>query len=110
MSIQKHEGGLITATRNDTENTINNRMTISRKQKWEGKQLYGRFKRLTNNISHDRTWTWLWIGGLGSWRTGGDHPNDSIIENGQNTKKSPGYLRRLAVTKTPVKNHRLTLM
>ncbi len=33
-----------------------------------------------------------------------------IIENGQNTKKSPGNLRRLAVTQTPVKNHRLTLM
>ena len=48
--------------------------------------------------------------GLGSWRTSGDHPNDSIVENGQNTKKSPGYLRGLAVTQTPVKNHRLTLM
>ena len=36
--------------------------------------------------------------------------NDSITENGQNTKKSPGDLRRLAVTQTPVKNHRLTLM
>ena len=31
--IQKHEGGLIIATRNDTENTMNNRMTITRKQK-----------------------------------------------------------------------------
>ena len=31
--IQKYEGGLITATRNDTENTMNNRMTITRKQK-----------------------------------------------------------------------------
>ena len=28
----------------------------------------------------------------------GDHPNYSIIENGQNTEKSPGHLRRLAVT------------
>ena len=55
--IQKHEGGLITATRNESENTMNNRMTITRKQKWEGKQLYGMFKRLINNISHDRTWT-----------------------------------------------------
>ena len=26
---------------------------------WEGKHLYGRFKRLINNISHDKTWTWL---------------------------------------------------
>ena len=40
----------------------------------------------------------------------GDYPNDSIIENGQNTKKSPGDLRRLVVSQTPVKNHRLTLM
>ena len=56
--IQKHEGGLITATRNDT-NTMDNRMTITRKQKWERKQLYGRFKRRINNISHDKTWTWL---------------------------------------------------
>ena len=38
---------------------MNNRMTITRKQKWEGKQLYGRFKRLISNISHDKTWTWL---------------------------------------------------
>ena len=53
--IQKHEGGLITATKIDTENTMNNRRTIIRKQKWEGKQLYGRLKRLTNNISHDKT-------------------------------------------------------
>ena len=43
--LQKHEGRLITATRNETENTMNNRMTITRKQKWEGKQLYGRFER-----------------------------------------------------------------
>ena len=39
--IQKYEGGLITATRNETENTMNNTMTITKKQKWEGKQLYG---------------------------------------------------------------------
>ena len=57
--IQKHEGGLITATRNDTKNTMNNRMTITRKQKWEGKQVYGRFNPLINNISHDKTWTRL---------------------------------------------------
>ena len=57
--IQKHEGGLITATRNETENTMNDRMIITRKQKWEGKQLYGRFKGLISNIPHDKTWTWL---------------------------------------------------
>ena len=31
--------------------------------------------------------------------------NDSIIEDSQNTENSPGDLRRLAVTQTPVKNH-----
>ena len=36
--------------------------------------------------------------------------NDSITENSQNPKKSPGDLRRLAVTQTPVKNHHLILM
>ena len=39
-------------------------MTTTRKQKWEGKQHYGRFKRLINNISHQKTWTWLRKGNL----------------------------------------------
>ena len=37
--IDKHEEGLITAITNDTDNTMDNRMTITRKQKWEEKQL-----------------------------------------------------------------------
>ena len=32
-SVQKHDGGLITAIRNDNDNTMDNRMTITRKQK-----------------------------------------------------------------------------
>ena len=39
-------------------------------------------------------------------RTSGDHPNCSIIKIGQNTEKSPGDLRRLAVTQTPVNTFR----
>ena len=62
--IQKQDGGLITAIRNDTDNTMDDRMTKPRKQEWEGKQLYGRFKRLINNISHDKTWTWIRKGNL----------------------------------------------
>ena len=57
--IEKHERGLIRAIRNDTDNTIDERMTITKKQKLEGKQLYGRFKRLVNNIPHQKTLTWL---------------------------------------------------
>ena len=56
---EKHERGLITAIRNDTDNTVDDRMKTTRKQKWVDKQLYGRFKRLINNISQQRTWTWL---------------------------------------------------
>ena len=40
----------------------------------------------------------------------GDHPNNSIIENGQNTEKSHGEWRRLAFTQTPVKDHQLNVM
>ena len=36
---EKHERGLITAIRNNTDNTIDNRMTKTRQQKWEEKQL-----------------------------------------------------------------------
>ena len=46
--------------------------------------------------------------GLGNKMTTGHYPNYSIIEIGQNTEKSPGDKRRLAVT--IVRNHRLTLM
>ena len=35
--IEKHERGLITDIRNDTDNTIDDRMTTTRKQKWEEK-------------------------------------------------------------------------
>ena len=38
--IEKHKGGLITAIRNNTDNTKINRMTLIRKQKWEGKTLW----------------------------------------------------------------------
>ena len=48
-------------------------------------------------------------GGLGSWRTGRDYPNDSIAKNDQNPDTSHEDLRRLAVTQTPVKDHQLTL-
>ena len=56
---EKHEGELIAATRNDTDNTKTNRMRITRKQKWEEKQHYGCFKWLISNISYEKMWTWL---------------------------------------------------
>ena len=79
--IEKQEGGLITAIRNDTDNTMDNRMTITGKLKWEEKQIYGRFKRLINNISHDKTWTWLWKGNL---KRETISPNSSIKQRRKN--------------------------
>ena len=38
------------------------------------------------------------------------HPDYSITKIGQNPEKSPGNLRRLVVTQTPVQNHQLTLV
>ena len=42
--------GLVTATRNDTDKTMANRMANTRKPRWEEKQLFGCFQRLINNI------------------------------------------------------------
>ena len=57
--IQKLGGRLITTTRNDTDDTRTNRTTITRKQKWEEKQIYGCFNRLIRNILQKKTWMWL---------------------------------------------------
>ena len=62
--IEKHGRRLIRATRNNTNDTRTSRMIITRKQKWEEKQLCGHFKRLTSDILHEKTWTWLRKGNL----------------------------------------------
>ena len=49
-------------------------------------------------------------GKAGNQMTGRDHPHYSITKIGQNTEKSPGDLKRLAVNQTPVKDHQLTLV
>ena len=54
---EKHEGGMITTIRIETENTMANRCTITRKQKWEEKQFYRHLKQVINNILHENTWT-----------------------------------------------------
>ena len=41
-------------------------------------------------------------------RTSQDQPYYSIVEVGPNTEKSPGYLIKLAVTETPVKDNDTT--
>ena len=56
---QKLRERLITVTWNNTDKTRINRMQITRKQKWEEKQLYGHFERLVSDISRKKMWTWL---------------------------------------------------
>ena len=48
-------------------------------------------------------------GEFGNKRTSGDQPNYSIVMIDQNTEKSRGDLKILALTETLVRNHRLTL-
>ena len=53
-----------TWTRTNNNHQIDERMTTTTKQNWEEKQLYDRFKCLINNISYQKTWTWLRKGNL----------------------------------------------
>ena len=83
--IEKH-GGLITATRNDSDNTKTNKTTITRKQKWEEKQFYGRFKRLISNISPEKTWTGLRKGNL-------KRETESILITAQNNAIRTNHIK-----------------
>ena len=58
---EKRSGRLITATRNNTDNT---KINGTWKQKWEEKRLYRHIKRLTSVISHEKMWTWLRKGNI----------------------------------------------
>ena len=57
--MEKRKGRLITATGNNTDDTKISKPEITRKQKWEAKQFCGRFKRLTSDISREKTWMLL---------------------------------------------------
>ena len=51
--IEKHEGGLITTIKNDTDNTMDNWMTITRKQKWEENNANGVLKTNKQHITRE---------------------------------------------------------
>ena len=59
---------------------------------------------------YSHQWIVTRTGRLGNKRTSRDHPNSSFLEIGHNNEKSPGDLKWLAVTQTPVRNYQLTLM
>ena len=67
-------------------------MRKARKQKWEGKQLHGRFKRLINNILHDKTWTWLRKGNF-------KRETESLLMTAQTSAIRTNYIKaRIAKT------------
>ena len=85
--IEKHEWRLITArARSNTDDTKTNKPEITRKQRWEEKQLYRRFKRLTNDISHEKTWTWLKKGSL-------MRETESLLITAQNNAVRTNYIK-----------------
>ena len=45
-----------------------------------------------------------WTGEIGNEKKKQNHPDNNTVEICKNTKKSPGKLRRLTVTQTPMKN------
>ena len=62
-----------------------------------------------------RTWNYLQRIGKGTsrlryLRTSINYPDYSITKTGQNTEKSPGDVRKLAVTQPPMKDYQLTLL
>ena len=56
--------------------------------------------------SHQRIWSRT--GGLWTKKTSGDQSNYSTVEISQNTEEIIGDVRKLPVTQTPVRNHRLS--
>ena len=89
-------------------------------RKWKERQIQWPWKRVDheNDVYTNCNWCPWYCnrriikesGGLGNMRMSGDYPNYHIIEKGQNTKRIPGSLRRLAVTQTSEKDHQFTLM
>ena len=84
--IEKRGEGVMIATRNNTNNTRTNRTTITRKQKWEEKQIYGRFKRLILNIWLEKTWTWLRKGNF-------KKENESLLIAAQNNTIRSNHIK-----------------
>ena len=84
--IQKREGRLMTATRNNTDSMKTNRTKITRKQKWGEKQFNGRFNRLISNISDEKTWTCLRKGNL-------KRETDSLLSAAQNNTIRTNHIK-----------------
>ena len=68
-------------------------MTITRKQKWEEKQLFGRFKRVINTISYQKAWTWLRKGNF-------KRETESLLIAAQNSAIRTNHIKAIRHNKT----------
>ena len=91
--MQKRGGRLITDTRNNINDMKISGTTITRKQKWEEKQIYGPFKRLTSDISHEKTWFWLRKRNL-------KRETESLLTSAQNNAIRTNHIKA-RIDKTP---------
>ena len=65
QELKDYKEKLITAVSNSIGNIRPNRKTTKTQiQKWEEKQVYEDFKWQTNEIAHEKTWTWQPKGNL----------------------------------------------
>ena len=84
--IEKCEGRLIKATRNNIDNMSISRTEITRKQIWEEKRLCGFFKWLTSDISYKKMWSWLRKGNL-------KRETESLLTAGQNNATKTNHIK-----------------
>ena len=95
---------------------------IERKQGLVSGTCYGNKKKQTMEHESDSDTHCNWrtryshkrigwgTGGLGNKRMSRDHPKNSFINIGQNTKTYPGDLREFTVNQAQVRSHRLALL
>ena len=86
--IEKRGRKVITATRNNNINMRSNGPEITKKQKWEEKQLYGHFQRLINDISLEKMWTWLWKGNF-------NRETESLLITAQNNAIRNNHIKAI---------------
>ena len=67
-------------------------------------------RRKTEEHEDDEITDCSWFALNGNQRKNWVYPDHSIVKIDKNTEKSPGVLRRLIVTQSPLKDHQQTLV
>ena len=87
--VQTNSEEIIKSARDSaTNNKVENNGTVqqTRKERWEGKKLYGEFKRQIQDIADEKSWTWLRKGNL-------KRETESLIMAAQNKSIRTNYIK-----------------